>query len=245
MNRQRLTALVKVGLKKIIKEPAYLFLMLLFPAVLTLAFGAAFGDQPGMNFTAMVPGLFAYANIFIIMVVAQSFSTERNDGMLRRLNVTPMTASEFMGSHLITNMIIAVLQMFIVFGGALLFGFRPTAGAGGIFLAFLMMAIFSLTSVGLGLITATISKSPEAATGISFVFILPQMFLGTFITLTGSMGMVAKAMPSYYLTDVLTRIFAGTPLTDINILFDFAIISIVSIVIVLIGILLFKKYGKD
>ena len=54
MNSQRLTVLIKVGLKKLVREPATLFMMLLFPAVLTLAFGAAFGNQPGMNFTDMV-----------------------------------------------------------------------------------------------------------------------------------------------------------------------------------------------
>jgi ABC-2 type transport system permease protein len=210
-----------------------------------LAFGAAFSNQPGMSFPDMVPGLFAYANIFIIMIVAQSFSADRNEGMLRRLNTTPMAASEFMGSHLITHVITAVLQMLLVLGGALIFGFNPSTGVIGFLFAFLLMAIFALTSVGLGLITATISKSPEAATGISFVFILPQMLLGTFIPLSGPMGIVQKAMPSHYLTHALTEIFAGTPITDINILIDFAILSIVSIGIVLLGIQLFKKYGKD
>ncbi len=245
MNSQRLLALVKIGLKKLIREPATLFMMILFPVILTLAFGAAFSNQPGMNFTDMVPGLFAYANIFIIMIVAQSFSNDRSEGMLRRLNTTPMTASEFMGSHLLTYVITAVLQMVLVFGGALLFGFTPSTNVFGILVVFLLMAIFALTSVGLGLITATISKSAETATGISFVFILPQMLLGTFIKLTGPMEIVGKAMPSYYLTDALTLIFNGTPIMHISILIDFIVITLVSVVIVVVGILLFKKYGKD
>ncbi|NIU86176.1 MAG: hypothetical protein GWN56_02405, partial [Nitrosopumilaceae archaeon] len=73
MKMQRILALFVMDLKKVIREPAYLFLMLLFPAVLTVVFGIAFSDPSlGMSFNAMAPGLFAYACIFIIMTVAQS-----------------------------------------------------------------------------------------------------------------------------------------------------------------------------
>jgi len=103
--------------------------------------------------------------------------------------------------------------------------------------------LFSLSSVGLGLITATVVKTPEAATGISFVFILPQMFFGTFIPLTDTTRQIAMFMPSYYVVDALSLIFGGD-WTNANILLDVGIISIVSVAIVTIGILLFKKYGK-
>ena len=39
MNSQRILALVKKDLKHMVREPALLFLILLFPVVLTLAFG--------------------------------------------------------------------------------------------------------------------------------------------------------------------------------------------------------------
>lgn len=231
-------------LLKLIREPANLFLMLLFPAVLTITFGFAFGDPEIGMFNVMAPGLFAYACIFIIMTVAQSFTVEREEGLLSRMNTTPMTSGDFMGSQIISNMLIVILQVIIVFLLALPFGFRPLSDVGGILLAFLLMAIFSLSSVGLGLITATIAKNPGTATGLSFIFILPQMFFGTFIPITDSTRPIAMFLPSYYATDALTSIFNGASLTSANILIDFAFISIVSIVIVIIGILLFKKSGN-
>ncbi len=245
MKMQRILALFVMDLKKVIREPAYLFLMLLFPAVLTVVFGIAFSDPSlGMSFNAMAPGLFAYACIFIIMTVAQSFSDIREQGLLRRLNSTPMTSGDFMGSQIISNMIIAMLQVLIVFLLALPFGFTPNTNIGGILLAFLLMAIFSLSSVGLGLITATIAKSSGTATGLSFIFILPQMFFGTFIPITDTTRFIAMALPSYYATDAISSIYSGASLLSNNILIDFAFISVVSIVIVIIGILLFKKYGN-
>ena len=231
-------------LKKLIRQPANLFLMLLFPAVLTLMFGLAFGDpEYGMDINLMVPGLISYACIFIIMTIAQSFFAERQEGLLRRMNTTPMSASEFMGSHIITNMVIAILQVAEVSVLALLIGFRPDSGWEGILLALPIAALFSLSSVGLGLITATISKTAEAATGLSFVFILPQMFFGTFIPLTDTTRQIAAFIPSYYMVDALTLVFGGD-WTNANILLDVGVISIVSVAIVSIGILLFKKYGN-
>jgi len=245
MNTQRLFALLKMELKKIIRSPAYLFLMFLFPTVLTIIFGFTFSDpELGMSFSAMAPGLFAYACIFIIMIVAQSFSDEREQGLLRRLSITPMKASDFMGSQILSNMIIAMLQVLIIFILAQLFDFRPQTDILGILLAIILMAIFSLSSVGFGLITATISKSAGVATGLSFLFILPQMFLGTFIPITSNTRMIAIFLPSYYVTDALTSIFNGDSLLSANILIDFAFVSIVSIVIVIIGIQLFKKFGN-
>ena len=245
MNTQRILALMKMELYKILREPAYLFLMILFPAVLTITFGFAFGDpELGMDFNLMAPGLFAYACIFIIMTVAQSFAELREQGLLRRLNTTPMSSTDFMFSNILSNMIISMLQVVIVFVLALLFGFRSNSDIVGILLAFLLMALFSLSSVGLGLITASVSKSAGTATGLSFIFILPQMFFGTFIPITDSTRPIAMFLPSYYATDALTSIFSGASLTSANILIDFAFISIVSIVIVIIGILLFKKLGN-
>ena len=245
MKIQRVLALTKMELKKVVREPAYLFLMLLFPAVLTLIFGFSFGDpELGMSFDFMVPGLFAYACIFIIMTVAQSFADEREEGLLKRMNITPMTSGEFMGSNIISNMIIAIIQVIIVYLLSLLMGFEHHGDFSGIILAFLIIALFSLSSVGLGLITATISKTSGIATGISFIFILPQMFFGTFIPITSNTRAIAMFLPSYYVTDALTSIFAGEPLTSTNILVDFAFVSILSIIIVIIGIQLFKKYGN-
>ncbi len=245
MKIQRILALLKMELLKTIREPAFLFLMLLFPAMLTLAFGFAFSDPSlGISFDLMAPGLFAYACIFIIMTVAQSFSDIREQGLLRRLNSTPMTSGDFMGSQIISNMIIAMLQVLIVFLLALPFGFSPNANIGGILFAFLLIAIMSLSSVGLGLITATISKNSGTATGLSFIFILPQMFFGTFIPITNSTRIIAIALPSRHMTDAIDAIYRGVSVLSNEILINFAYISIVSIAIVLIGIFVFKKYGN-
>ena len=195
----------------------------------------------GMSINSVVPGLIVYAVIFLIMTVAQSFSSERK--LLRRLNTTPMTSGEFIGSQIISNMFIAMVQVVVVIILAYLLGFRPESGLVGIFLALPLTAIFALSSVGLGLITATVSKRPETGTGLSFLFILPQMFFGTFIPISSSTENIAKLVPSHYLFDGLTLIFEGNWMSS-EFFFNLGIISIVSFLIVIIGIVLFEKYGN-
>ena len=244
MNFGRMAALLKMMLLKTFREPAYIFLMLLFPAVLTIMFGFIFGDpEMGMSMNIIAPGLFAYACIFIIMTVAQSFTDMREQGLLKRLNTTPMKPSDFMGSEIISNMILVILQVIIIFILALPFGFTPNTNLFGILLAFVLMVLFSLSSVGLGLITATISKSSGTATGLSFIFILPQMFLGTFMPVTSTTEPIAMLMPSYHATQALTAIFNGD-LTNSLVLIGFSFTTIASILIIVLGILLFKKFGN-
>ena len=244
MKLQSLLALIKMELKKLIRQPSILFLNLLFPAVLTIVFIFAFSDpELGMELSIVVPGLIVYAVIFIIMTIAQSFSMERQEGLLKRLSTTPMTSSEFMGSQIITQLMIAIIQVAIVVILAFILGFRPEGGIEGILIALPITALFSLSSVGLGLITAAISKTPEAATGISFLFILPQMFFGTFIPITETTKQIAVFMPSYYLLDSLKLIFKGNWM-NLRIITNLSIITIFSVLIILVGIFLFGKYGK-
>ena len=244
MRYRVLSALIKMEIKKFIRQPANLFLNLLFPAVLTIVFLFAFSDpEMGMDINSLVPGLVVYAVIFMIMTIAQSFSSERKEGLLKRLSTTPMTSAEFMGSQIITHMIISIVQVVVVIALALLLGFRPNSGFGGVLLALPVVAIFALSAVGLGLITATISKTPEAATGISFIFILPQMFFGTFVPITDTTRPIAQFIPSYYIAEALQDILKGEWMNT-KTFFDISVITAFSIIIVALGIILFKKFGN-
>jgi ABC-2 type transport system permease protein len=199
------------------------------------------------TFDYFAPGFFAFFAIFSIMTVSQSLVFERETGLLRRIRTTPTSASEFIASQAVANMIIAVIQVAIVFAVAALVGYRPLGDAASIASAFLVLAIFSLCCVGFGLIAATLAKSSGAATGISFVFIMPLMFLGTFVSvgLSAIAKDAGKLVPSYYVTDALTSLLLrGAPVTSPTILLDILVVTLYSIAILMIGILLYGKYGK-
>ncbi|HVO77786.1 MAG TPA: ABC transporter permease [Methanomassiliicoccales archaeon] len=197
-------------------------------------------------FDTIVPGLFAFASIFLIMTVSGAFTSNRENGLLRRFAATPTTSSEFMLSYVLAYLLIAVLQTALVFVMSYAIGFRAAGGAAGILYGVVLLAVFSVCNVGFGLITATIAKSPGAATGLAFIFVLPQMFLGTFVSsmLSDNVKAISQFMPSYYVTDALTSIYVrGASLTSPTVLLDTLMVCLISLVVLMVGIALFKRYG--
>jgi ABC-type Na+ efflux pump permease subunit len=195
----------------------------------------------------IAPGMFTFASIFLIMMVAQSFAQDRENGMMKRIRITPTTPTEFMTSQVLSYMAIALIQAILVFVMVYLMGFRPNVGIPVYAFAFILVLVFSLSNVGFGLITATIAKSPGAATGISFLFVLPQLFLGTFVgaSLSSAAQVAGKLVPSYYVTDALTSLFLrGAAFTSPTILLNIATVSVSCIAILAIGIILYGKYYK-
>lgn len=195
----------------------------------------------------IAPGMFTFASIFLIMMVAQSFTTDRENGMMKRIRITPTSPTEFMLSQVISYMIIALIQAVLVFVMVYVMGFRPSVSADVYIFAFALVLVFSLSNVGFGLITATISKSSGAATGLSFLFVLPQLFLGTFVgaSLSGAAQVAGKFVPSYYVTDALTSLFLrGAAITSETVLLDFTVVTVSCAAILAVGIVLYDKYFK-
>ena len=195
----------------------------------------------------IAPGMFTFASIFLIMMVAQSFTQDRENGMMKRIRITPTTPTEFMASQVISYMGIALIQAALVFAMMYALGFRPQVGIPVYVFAFILVLLFSLSNVGFGLITATIAKSSGAATGLSFLFVLPQLFLGTFVGASLSSGaqVAGRFVPSYYVTDALTSLFLrGAAITSLAVLLDATIVSLFCVAILAVGIILYGKYFR-
>ncbi|MFX0020580.1 MAG: ABC transporter permease [Promethearchaeota archaeon] len=255
MKRQRIFAFVKIQFKSLIKVPTALFIVLLLPVALILIFGFAFGGtyvedygwtgQDGTIFEFLVPGFIALSGLFMAIPVALSFTEDREQGLLKRINTTPTTATEFMGSHIISNMCMAIIQVAIIFILTFLMGGMRNISPMGVILSFIIMVIFSLSTIGFGLITATVSKSAKAAGGIVWIFLLPQQMLAANLyPLPPETRVVSMFMPLHYASDSLTLLFSGAALNDLRIWADLIVLIMFSLVLVIAGILLFRKYGR-
>ncbi len=204
------------------------------------------GVDQSSAFDTIVPGLFAFASIFLIMTVSGAFTTNRENGLLRRFAATPTRSSEFMLSYVLAYLVIAVVQTALIFVMSYAIGFRADGGVAGILYGVILLAVFSICNVGFGLITATIARSSGAATGLAFIFVLPQMFLGTFVgsMLSDSVKTISQFIPSYYVTDALTSIYVrGASITSQTVLVDTLAVCLISLAVLIVGILLFRRYG--
>jgi ABC-2 type transport system permease protein len=126
--------------------------------------------------------MFTFASIILIMMVAQSFTGDRENGMMKRIRISPTTPSEFMASQVLSYMVIALIQSILVFAMVYVMGFRPEVGLSAYVFAFTLVLVFSVSNVGFGLITATIAKSSGATTA-NFLFVLRNCSLARSLVL--------------------------------------------------------------
>jgi ABC-2 type transport system permease protein len=226
-----------------------LAVLVLMPVGLTLIFYLALGNlyqDPShpqtSHFEYLVPGTMGYAIIYMGMMIALALSEYRQTGLLKRVGTTPTSPYVYLGSLLIANVIIAVLQALIVLLVSVLLGFEVHADLLGLLVMCIFLAVLAVTAVGLGLITATIAKSTGAASGLSIIFIVPMMMFGTFLAVfDDTTRAIAHFTPNFYATDSLSLIFDGISLSEGVIWRNLLILTIISLVAGVAGIQLFKR----
>jgi ABC-2 type transport system permease protein len=252
MNLQKIGALVVVELKKLYRDPMSLIVMVLMPVGLTLIFYVALSGissntykypVPGMNhFEYLLPGTMGYAVIYMGMMVALGLVEYRQSGLLKRIETTPVSPSVYLGSHVIANMLIAVVQGLIVLLVARVLGYEPLGGLVGLLLAALFLALLGISAVGLGLITAAVAKNSGAAGGLAVIYIVPMMMFGSLLAVFNEMTRnIARFMPNYYVSDSLSIIFHTGSVSDPVLWQNLLILAIIALVVVVVGIQLFKR----
>jgi ABC-2 type transport system permease protein len=194
------------------------------------------------HFEYLLPGVMGYAVIYMGMMVALGLVEYRQSGLLKRIEATPVSPSAYLGSFIIAYMIIAVFQALIVLLVARLLGFEPQGGLVGLLLACLFLALLAVAAVGLGLITAAVAKESGAAGGLSAIFIVPMMMFGSLLAVFNEMTRnIARLMPNYYVSDSLSVIFHTGRVSDPVIWQNLLILALISAVLVVAGIQVFKR----
>ena len=251
MKGQRILTVFRMEMKKLIRTPLYLIFSLFFVALLVIILGLSLGNNHGWGpdaygtprsiFEHMVPGLFAYSGILIVFTFASAVTGDRDTGVQRRMKTTPITSGEVIVGQMLSYTIIPILQTAIILITALLMGFNPILTVEGVIMVFVFMIFMSFCSVGLGLITATIAKDARAAGSLAFIFIVPQQLFGSFIYMGEATRVIGYAMPSYYVSAGIYRIFYGGTLTDVFIWLNLLVIAIISFIIYVIGVKLYDR----
>ena len=214
---------------------------------LSLSFPSELTVKGSSVFESFAPGLFAFASIYMIMIVAQSYTIDRETGVLGRILVTPTTGADIVMGSVLSYLVIALVQALLVFACVYALGYHPAAGIPGLAVGFLIVTVFALCNIGFGLITAAVSKSAGTATGISFAFLMPQLFLGTFVgsALSSTAQEVGRFLPAYYVTDALTSLWTrGASVTSMVVVTDLSAVIVSSAVILGAGVLIFRRFGS-
>src|SRR4029079_477701 len=109
----------------------------------------------------------------------------RNSKLLRRLQLSPVSAGSWCGARVVVTVLIALVQMAIFLGlGMSAFGLRLT---GSWWMAVPLLVAGTLAFMSLGLLAGSIAKTQEGAVNLANFLVLPMAFLsGSFFPLEGA-----------------------------------------------------------
>lgn len=136
--------------------------------------------------TIGTPGYVMYGMLSSLAGAVIILTSERKDGLLKRLESSELKSSDMLGGHLVSNGIFVMIQFTIGIVVLSLFGFQPIYSdlLSLIIGCLLAVAVSSLFINSLALISAILFKTPEAAGGGVWIIILPLMMLsGAFFPL--------------------------------------------------------------
>ncbi len=124
----------------------------------------------------MVPGVFALVLMIISTVLtSMAIVKEKERGTIEQLIVTPIRPVELIAGKLLPFAIISFIDIVLVTLVAVFWFGIPLHGS--FVLLFLLSALFLLTTLGLGLLISTVSKTQQQAMMISMLLIMPIILL--------------------------------------------------------------------
>ena len=161
----------------------------------------------------MVPAMIGVILLFLtIQLTATAVVRERERGTMEQLAVTPLNSVELMIGKLAPFVLIAIMiAIEVVLLGVLVWNVPIT---GSLVLLFALIALFLVTTLGLGLFISTIARTQREAQMYSMLFVLPAMFLSGFYYPVSAMPQflqyVSYAIPlRYFLVIVRSVVLKG------------------------------------
>ena len=201
---KRFLVLTKAMLLMHLRNRMTLFWNLAFPVFVLVIYSQIFGTNQvgGVNYMAWaVPGVVVFNIVaFGLLGSGTIMVNMREQGILRRLQASPMPAGQLVGSYLIVNVLIAILQStIIVLFSALVF--KTPLTVAGAMRAFLMAVSGILAFVALGQVISGLAPTAGVAVAVGQIVNFGQMFITDMIMpmelLPEWVQKVAPYLPAY------------------------------------------------
>ncbi len=175
----------KKNVKEKLKNYGSMFWTIFFPIMMLIVYKLVFTDDGNNDGTELIngltvfdlefPGIVVYTIGISTLTSAVMFSVSKKNGTLERLDSMPVGRGNIFLGAVLSETIFMNLQLVLVFGfgyGILGAYFEPTM----FFLGYIIAMIYGIGAIGLGLIIASFTNSPEAANGIGMMTHMILMF---------------------------------------------------------------------
>jgi ABC-2 type transport system permease protein len=238
--------------KVFLRERSRVISSIINPLLWLLIIGGGLGSAvsfSGINYQVFIyPGILIQTALFSSVFFGVYIVWDKKIDFMKEVLVAPMRrTSIFVGKILggSTDTLLQVLILFVIgfifMIGGIMPGLKLTPFSVLVSLVFLLVTTVGLVSVGL--IIGSQMESPEGFQLIISFLIFPLFFLsGALFPITNLPGWLAPlilANPVTYAVDGIRGVMMG--ISRFNLLFDFALVCLFALVMVLIGTYAFKK----
>lgn len=200
--------LIWIELKLQLREPVGVFFTLAFPLMLLFIFGSIYGNEPSDylgghgSIDISVPG---YIGMIIgtigMLSLPIALSNYREQGILRRLQATPLPSSIILWSQVAVNVIMTLLgASMLVIAGFVVYDLSVPQASLGLLLAVILSG-FSFLAVGF--VLAGVLPTARSAQAVGMALFYPMLFLS------------GAAMPRQVMPEGVQKFSELLPLTHV------------------------------
>lgn len=174
---KRFLILTKAMILMHLRNGYVLFWNFAFPVLLMLIYGVVMSQY--MDY--MTPGVIVLNALSFGLVSSSTMMLEmREKSVLRRLQATPLPAGQLIGSYLLVNIIIGILQStLIILAGVILY--QVPVSVPSLLLAYPMILAGLLAFMALGGIISGVTAKSGAATAVGMTIYFLLMFISDMI----------------------------------------------------------------
>jgi ABC-2 type transport system permease protein len=204
-------------LLRFLQDRARIVSSLTFPLLFLGIFGAGFGNVVGATADGvdllqfMYPGIIAQSVVLTALVGGVSVVTDREEGFVREILVAPLSRAGIVLGKAAGAAAVAMLQALTLLAVA------PVVGV-GVWLDTVValvptVVLLSLALSGLGILIASLMRSPQGFQTLINALVFPLVFLaGVFFPVDSVpwwMQLLSKVNPVTYGVDAIRQIFPG------------------------------------
>lgn len=149
-----------------------------------------------------------------VITVAAGIVREKESGTIEQLMVTPVTSTEMIIAKMMPTLVIGLLALF---PSLLIAAWIGVPMRGSLVLFFLFSAVFLISSMGVGILIATVAETMQQALLISFLILFPVLFLSGTVVPLESMPVALQYLAAlsplrHYMEAILGIFFKGAGL---------------------------------
>lgn len=215
-------------------------------ATLQVAYAFLPGTGTMSDFDAGVPGVIVFGLMLLVVMTAMILVRENVAHSLRRLRLTRLRARDLLLGIALAQMVLALGMVPFTIGVAVLFGFRAN---GSLLLAMVIGVLLSLSTIGLGLITACFTRTDSEAANLGGVAgVLMALMSGAMgpmpfaplLTIAGRTIQVYDFLPPAHASEALRRVLVlGEGLDAIA--YQLATLASLSMGLLALGVWLYQR----